>query len=521
VGVITLVGVPSFILSRNTPKGKTLSWQNVGILIAFVILSLFLRLAFLTETFVPPYFDSVEHYRIIKELVTAMEASTTLETLPSLTPSYYHLGFHLLASFLTLGLEANPIDVILVLGQVILAAMPIPLYILIRVETQNDTAAFFGTLLAGFGWYMPGFAVNWGKYPALAGLLALELVLSMAYFITPNKTDRNRILWFSLLIPGIVISTLFHSRTLIVIIISFVSWNIASKLSGLSKKFQYLSLGSLLAGILLLGILIWREPLLNLALDPYLEDGIWITLVVVILSPFAITKFPRGMYFSILFILSVFVALFIPIGAWLPGLENQTFLDRPFVEMLLYLPLAILGGLGLAGFSQFLKTIKGFSERARQYTRILATLVLVGVVGLVMARSYNFYPSDCCNFVKYDDTVALDWLDKNLSPDVNILIPGTQMNVLPAGPAATLAGTDAGIWASALTGRKTTLVPFETDFQSESTLEMLCQMQIDIVYIGSTNQSFNASQLLAKRDWYEGLLTLPNAQLYQVTGCVQ
>ena len=77
-------------------------------------------------------------------------------------------------------------------------------------------------------------------------------------------------------------------------------------------------------------------------------------MIVVILSPFALDKFPRGVYFSILFIFSVLVALFIPIEVWLPGLENQTLLDRPFVEMVLYLPLSLLGGLGLAGLLQSL-----------------------------------------------------------------------------------------------------------------------------------------------------------------------
>ena len=476
-------------------------------------------MAFLTDIFVPPYFDSAEHYRIIKGLVTAMGSSALLKTIPSLTPNYYHLGFHLLASFLTFSLHANPIDTILVLGQVILAAIPIPLFFLIRHGTKNDIAAFFGILLAGFGWYMPGFAVNWGKYPALAGLLALEIVLSIAYFTSSKEASRNRLLWIGFLILAIFVSTLFHTRTLIVIAISFASWFLAGKLQSWIGKIRLVSLVIFLGGILALGILIWKNPLLKLTLEPYLADGIWVTLAVGILSPFAIAKFPRAAYFNILFIFSVFVTLFISVGNWLPGFENQTLLDRPFVEMILYLPLSILGALGLAGLLQTLKDISALPKRVRLYARILTTVVVLCFASLIPISNYNFYSSDCCNFVKYEDTVALDWMETHLPPDAHILIPSTQLNVLPSGPSDSLTGTDAGIWIPALTGKNATPAPFDLDFHAPDTLKQLCQQDINYVYVGGTDQSFNGSQLQTKGDWYEAVFYLSNVQVYQIIGC--
>ena len=93
------------------------------------------------------------------------------------------------------------------------------------------------------------------------------------------------------------------------------------------------------------------------------------------------------------------------------------------------------------------------------------------------------------------------------------------MNVLPSGPSAASTGTDAGIWIPALTGRNVTFAPFDIDFSSSGTLEGLCQMQVDYVYVGGTTQNFNAEQLQTKADWYKGVLLLPNTQLYQLTGC--
>lgn len=520
VVIVACLGCGFGLFTARAAHGeRTISRQSILFLSVFFILSVILRLAFVTGTFVPPYFDSVEHYRVIEKLVTALGTSNLLGTIPSLTPDCYHLGFHFLASLLAFGLRADPMDVILVLGQVTLAAIPIPLFFLIRGKTQSDAAAFWGMLLAGFGWYMPGFAVNWGKYPALAGLLALEIVLSMAYFVSRNKLHRNQTVWLVCILLGIIISTLFHTRTLIVIAISFTSWFAAGRLRAIPKACQYFSLAILLGGTLIFGALIQAEPLLSLALEPYLSAGLWITLTVVALSPFALIEFSRGVYFNILFILCIFIALFIPIGNRLPGFESQTLLDRPFVEMVLYLPLSNLGGLGLAGALQFLGNLKALPERVSVYTKSLTAVLFIGFTGAISLVRYDFYPSDCCNFVRYDDTVAFDWLDRNLPPDARILIASTQMNVLPSGPAAGSVGTDAGIWIPTLTGRNTAHAPFGIDFRSTSTLEQLCQTQIDYIYIGGTEQTFSAAQLQAEADWYERVLFLPNAQLYQVTGC--
>ena len=519
--ILCLAGTPIFFFSRATRKGKEVPRRSIFLLVAFFTVSVILRLVFLTGTFVPPYFDSVEHYRIIKALAMAMGSSNLPETIPALIPSYYHIGFHFLAELLTFGLRADPMDVILVLGQVILAAIPIPILFLIREETHSDAAAFFGALLAGFGWYMPGFAVNWGKYPALAGLLALEFVLGLANLVPGQRTSRLRFWLIPTLILSIILAVFLHTRTLVVIVFALVSWLIARGLENFSKKNQLLSVGIFLIVVLILGYLIWQEPLLHLALEPYLKDGLWVTVVIAVLSPFAFVKFPRDACFGLLLIGFVFAALFIPISPGLPGLENQTLLDRPFVEMFLYLPLSFLGGLGLAGLLQTLKEMKTLPEQLHSYAGILTAIVFLGFAVLIPVRDYNFYPSDCCKFVSHDDIVAFDWLEDHLPSDAHILVAGTQLSVLPSGPATGLVGTDGGIWIPALTGRNISYMPFNTDFSSSDTLDDMCRQQISYIYVGSTNQKFDISQLQAKADWYEAIFSLPNVQIYRIKGCSQ
>jgi hypothetical protein len=340
----------------------------------------------------------------------------------------------------------------------------------------------------------------------------------MAYLISKKKLAKNQYVSISLLILGILISTLIHSRTIIVIFISLASWILASRASNQPKAFQYLVLGLLILGIVLLGLVIHSEPLLKLALEPYSEDGIWITIIILVLSLFAWFKFPQGVYFNLLFAISPFVCLFISVGKFLPGFENQTLLDRPFVEMILYFPLSILGSLGIAGVIQFVGDIKMLPERLHVYARYLATLLLIGVVGIVSIKNYNFYPSDCCNFLKYDDTIALDWLNVNSPSDARILIASAELNVLPSEEFEGFAGTDAGIWIPQLTGRVITSMPYDVDFRLPERVNRLCQREIDYIYVGGTNQSFSTAQL-EEAEWFEKRLSLPNVQIYQRTSC--
>src|SRR5690606_32123855 len=115
-------------------------------------------------TAIPQYFDSAQHYLITRTLL-----NTSGPLLPPSTGNY-HIGFHLLLAFVTSTLRAQIIDTLLILGQIILAIIPLSIFFLVKGETRSNAAGIFAVMLAMLGWYMPAYAVNWGKYPALASL---------------------------------------------------------------------------------------------------------------------------------------------------------------------------------------------------------------------------------------------------------------------------------------------------------------------------------------------------------------
>jgi hypothetical protein len=205
--------------------------------------------------------------------------------------------------------------------------------------------------------------------------------------------------------------------------------------------------------------------------------------------------------------------MFIPVTV--PGYGDLTLLDRPFVEMILYLPLSFLGGLGLAGLEQSLQTL---SPRW-QVVRSGVSSVFIGLLVINALLNYTLYPSDCCNIVSRDDLVAIDWVNEQLPSEARILISSTELRVLASDSFQASVNGDAGAWITPLTDRATVPLPYHTDFSQQTTLDTLCQLQADYIYVGENGTAFNNDQIEPFPHWYKILLSMPETKVYQVIGC--
>lgn len=134
---------------------RTVSRRGIFIPIIFFVF-VFIRLGFVAGTFLPPYFDSAEHYRIIDHFLQIhFPAQFTWPT-----ASYYHIGYHVIVATLASLTHANIEQVMLIFGQIVLASIPLPIYFFIYRAVNSHAAALFGVILAAFGWFMPAHAVN-------------------------------------------------------------------------------------------------------------------------------------------------------------------------------------------------------------------------------------------------------------------------------------------------------------------------------------------------------------------------
>src|SRR6185503_4803877 len=161
----------SVILFFRSAKG-TLQGSKSILIVLFAVfgMSLFLRLAFVSEAILPLYSDSAQHYTIIKDLLADSETLNAAQPFKWPTTTYYHLGFHLLAAFITSITNTEIAKTMLILGQMMVAVTPLSIFFIVKHASRSNNAGIFAVLLATFGWYMPAYAANWGKYPALASL---------------------------------------------------------------------------------------------------------------------------------------------------------------------------------------------------------------------------------------------------------------------------------------------------------------------------------------------------------------
>lgn len=506
--IVSVLAVAVFLYALWFEKPDWISVWSFVVLTPFLAVSIVLQLAFLDKTILPSYFDSAEHYRIIKYFTDSYNSSAA--GLPS--PSYYHVGFHVLLAAISQVFQTGIVDAMLVAGQVVLAILPFSLFFIVKQETQSNVAAVFACLLAGVGWHMPSHLMNWGKYPALFSLLGIHFTLGIGYLIYRNKENRQPLL-YGLLGFGVLVSTLIHTRSLIVFVFAALSMLLTIWRKHLPLMIQRF-LFALVTCIFLVEVFyVQKSVVLSLLLGTYLRNDLWMLLLIAALMFFSI-KFYADLTFFLLASLSLLMlGLFAPIH--LPGFGTLTLLDRPYAQMLFYIPLSVFGGLGLAGL---LKYLQGFSFHPKLIANGLPLLAF-GLVVLNAGFRHPFYPSDCCQIASRDDLAAIQWMDKSLPPNAGILIASTDLFVTAFESTDTLAGVDGGVWITPLTSRKTVRMRWDINFAQPEVHDEVCRRKINYIYVGGMPESFNALQFANQSDWYMEIFALPKAKVYRVIGC--
>jgi hypothetical protein len=482
------------------------------------VLFIIFRLAFVAKALLPMYFDSAQHYLFAKNILFNLTHADSSSPLPN----YYHLGFHFLTAFLTFvtGVQIN--DSMLVVGQIILAILPFSAFFIVRHWTRSNSAAIFALLLGAFGWYMPAHAMDWGKYPALASLGLTPFVLSIAYLSFQYRQVLSTYKYWGLYLivfTGALITIFLHSRALIIFAIAGFTAAVVLLWQRLPGVPRLLVVGATILGLIYEINFIQATGVLTLVFDPYGPKGWLVTGAILLLSIFAYPRYSALVFSCMIWIALLLLSLFIPLGNLIPGYANTTLLDRPFVEMVLYFPLTLLGGFGLAALQQTVQEKK----MAGDNTSVLPNTIALFFIMLVTVHAlfkYDLYPADCCDIASTDDLAAIQWMDKNLPEEAQILIASTALNVLPTDAYQGSAGGDAGTWINPLIDRPTTYMPYNTDFSQPQTLDTLCRLQVDYIYVGKTGSGFDEAGMDAQHNAYTVLFALPNARIYKITGCV-
>lgn len=495
--------VSSFMFIR-----KRLAFSTAFPFLILFLVSIIIRFAFIEDLLLPSYFDSAEHYRLIKAVIGSYQQGVLTN---ALTGNFYHLGFHYLAGSISHFLHINVIELMLVFGQIMLAVIPFSIFFIIKRETNSTSAAFLTCLLASFGFHMPAHLMNWGKYPALLSLISMFFVFSLAYMAYRNDIFKNRRPIFILLVIAILASTLIHSRTLVLYGLMFIAALITFGWSRMRNSYWVFGVHIILFILVIFSI--QNDSALNYLLESYLKNDSWSLALILVLTIFSSIHYTKATFFLFTWLTLCMLCLFVPITF---SVDNvQTLLDRPFVQMFIYIPLSMLGGFGFAGLMRWTQRLISNSNLIQRFE----SFFIFGLVLLNAALNYNFYPADCCRFATRDDLAAFTWVDETLPPDITILIASTNLYVTSFEASETQAGVDAGVWLAPLLSRNVKFGGQGIQFDEANVHKDLCERNVEYIYVGGMPQSFNSLQLDSQPLWYSSSFALPAAKIYQVVGC--
>ncbi len=160
------------------------------------------------DLLLPNWVDSQHHYLIIRVMLEKGGLPGDLS--PYLqVPFYYHYGFHAVAAFFTAlsGLEIG--ESMLLLGQVLNAAISLSAYALAKTQWRDWRPAAAGALLVSFATRMPAYYLTWGRYTLTVGMILLPLALVQCFELVRKGSPKRDTLTLGILTAGVLLSHYF------------------------------------------------------------------------------------------------------------------------------------------------------------------------------------------------------------------------------------------------------------------------------------------------------------------------
>jgi hypothetical protein len=481
VGLTVGAGIAALVVlirrgafSYQTQAERT---KNIWAPLLLFALFLILRLGFLQGLVLPPFSDSAEHFEKLAALLGLPHAEPF--TLATVLP-FYHRGFHGIVAWVdTLTGDHSPLSMA-VAAHFLSALLPVGIYFLVLALTEGDfLAALFGAFLGGFGWIMPAYAINFGKYPSLAAVSMLPLLLAVFHLTSRSKGSAQWDWWLYIGATSIALVWI-HSRASVVLAFFYATYCLGRFLAS-RLPVQILVRGAL--GLSLLAVswimVLDQSRTGSVSVAYYLGAFDNSTFLVVALWPFAVVRSAGKVLEWVLIMLLVMLAANAP----LPGGVYHyplTLLDQLFFDLILFLPLTVLGALGLNAAGKLLPV------NSHYFKDLFLFLLAIVLVNGVLIQPWQVLGST--DYVTPDDIRAFAWIQAESPPTSEFVIAAL------AKTANYSRASDAGIWIEVLTGRTSIKLPYQFQWDSVEAVRGLCEelgsRSPVYVYVGHLETSF-------------------------------
>jgi hypothetical protein len=427
-----------------------------------LIVGLVVRLLAVRDLAAPPWVDAGRHALITA--VMAANGQTITDYAPYLAVDRfpYHFGFHTISASLML-MSGWPLErLLLVLGQLLNALLPLTVYTAVWLMTRRRGAALLAAFLVAIPFFFPAYYATWGRFTQLTAMLVMPVLLAFTWLLVRGAKRWQRAWWVvALLAAGVF---LIHFR----VFIFYGPYVLVVWLLSGGRHGRWLALSALTGLILVLPRLFYlttnTEPVRSLSynLPNYNEfpkayydagwDRLFIWLAAVLLLPLFIGLARRRRWAILPLVLVLWVGLlFLVLSGDYLGLPSTSLVNLNSMYITLFMPLAIFLGVMLERVWHWLK-------QSHWILLIAGYVVAGGVVTAVtlfgLQQQIGILNPDTI-LVRPADLPALHWLDENLPADAKIGVNSWKWL------GETWAGSDGGAWIVPLTqpGRTSSTPP--------------------------------------------------------------
>lgn len=447
-------------------------------LVPFFLFLLFFRLSFVQNLIVPSYADSVTHIQIVQDLLSPERQPSAYFRFDATLQRYYHFGFHSVAAWLSGVTATDPLYGIMLLGQYFQALGILALFPLGRLASEKPYIAWMAMIIALFFLPMPAYASNWGKYPAIASMAGISFLLTffLLYLQQSSASARVRVA----IALAVVSTVVLHSRSLFVFMLVLFIYALHARSDRLLRYFEINQPPDVKISVSLFMIYM---GLLSFFLLLVLESDIHIAVISVLIG-FSIIVFFIDTLFALLLVFFLLVGTGI-----LPSLLAEFILphryasvfDRPYLVILLYIPVSILIAQGIDKLFDFIK------HRNITVYRLIMVLTLFAAGIVYVNQTRNYLPSSCCIFVNDDDLFSYIWMKENIPENALVGIAAT-------GKPGSLLAADGGAWVEHFTSIPTRKLDTSADFTL--TKRKLCNDRVTYFYLDDLENSFDENNLI-------------------------
>jgi len=447
---------------RQSQPGR--SSPPVWSLLVIFGLAMGVRLVQIRDLAVPAWVDSVHHLVLTQSILDQGILPSTYEPLIPIDAHTYHAGFHAnLAVFTWLsGLSTS--DSMLIFAQVLNGLSVFAAYLLTTTFTRSKSAGLAAAVIAGLMTPMPAYYTSWGRYTQLAALLILPALAALARLWI---SGRGR--WAAILLAGVASGGIFlvHYRVMaFTACLLLADWISQTRRAWSANRIFLLRVGSFIlacGGAALALTFPWAWPTLsgvfapivtaNITLPPQrlFADFNWTFLTTALGTPAMVfaglglawgalrrrrLAMGQALWVILLFLLANLAAL---------GVQAGWVLNNLSVEIMLFLPIAVLGGYfyhALISMGRWL---------LRSWAWIWNGALTAGLSFLAIFGAYQLTPvlNPFTVLLRERERPAMQWIEEHIPTDETVLVSPYLWS------SNMYAGQDGGYLISAIAKRKT------------------------------------------------------------------